>query len=253
MPDMLDLDKKYFIDNTVFNCPFCHRGNVSYVITAKIPFDWNNKKICWVYIAKCLSCGKRSMHLSYDDFDIFEITIEYKSYYRFYSELKSLDTKIFYSVPTSYFTIDNRIHEEIRELITEAEGCLKSNFLTGASACARKAIYEVTVKEGVEGKDYEEKIKALKPKYPQIDTELFDTLAHIQGMTSDKLHEESWGKWDSKTLRFLLEVLKAVLHEMYVLPKEKKERSVKVLKLKEELEKNKEKKGKSKESEKDNE
>lgn len=250
MPDMSELDTRYFIDQFVFNCPFCKRRNVSYEIKDRYEFDWTDKKKCYIYLVECLSCNKVSMHLSHKYLALYSVG-HYA--YRFDEKVKAIDKKMFCSVPTSFFTLDSRIQKEIRELITEAEGCLNSNFLTGASACARKAIYEVTVNEGVEGKDYEEKIKALKPKYPQIDTELFDTLAHIQGMTSDKLHEESWGKWDSKTLRFLLEVLKAVLHEMYVLPKEKKERSVRVLKLKEELEKNKEKKGKSKESEKDNE
>ncbi len=43
-----------------------------------------------------------------------------------------LDEHIFFSVPTSFFVIDERIPRIIRELITEAEGCVKMNFLTGA-------------------------------------------------------------------------------------------------------------------------
>jgi hypothetical protein len=52
--------------------------------------------------------------------------------------------------------LDNRINVTIRELITEAEGCLKMNFLTGASACIRKAIYELLVLEEATGEHYEE-------------------------------------------------------------------------------------------------
>ena len=54
-----------------------------------------------------------------------------------------IDSKIFYSVPSSFHVVDvvdERIPRNIRELITEAEGCLKSNFLTGASACTRKVV-----------------------------------------------------------------------------------------------------------------
>jgi len=149
------------------------------------------------------------------------------------------DEVIFYSVPTSFFVIDERIPSEIRELITEAEGCLKMNHLTGASACARKAIYELTVKEKCEGDDYESKIKFLKKQFPQIDPELIDVLAHIQDMTSDKVHEQSWPKWDSKNLKLILETLKVILHEIYVLPDERKKRSKNVQKLKEDLVKDK--------------
>ena len=44
-------------------------------------------------------------------------------------------------------------------------------------------------------------------------------------MTSDKVHEQSWDKWDSKHLILFIETLKAILHEIYVVPEEKKKRS----------------------------
>jgi hypothetical protein len=136
-----------------------------------------------------------------------------------------LDSKIFYSVPTSFFVLDSRIPGVLRELIMEAEGCLKMNFLTGASACMRKAIYELLVFEKVEGDHYEDRIKQLKTKYPVSDPELFDILGHIQDMTSDKVHEQSWDKWDSKYLALIIETLKTVLYDIYVLPDQKQQRS----------------------------
>ena len=108
-----------------------------------------------------------------------------------------------YTQPTSFFTIDSRIPRIIRELITEAEGCLKMNFITGASACMRKAIYELLVKENAIGDDYTDRIRSLKQKYPDSD-ESFDVLSHIQDMTSDKIHEQSWDKWDSKNLKLII-------------------------------------------------
>ena len=125
-----------------------------------------------------------------------------------------------------------RRSKSFRELIAEAEGSLKMNFLTGASACARKAIYELTVKEKSEGGDYEAKIKYLKTKYPSIDETLFDTLAHIQDMTSDKVHEQSWLKWDSHHLKIIIETLKTILHEIYVIPDEKRQRTLKIQQMK---------------------
>ena len=92
----------------------------------------------------------------------------------------------------------------IRELINEAEGSLKMNYLTGASACMRKAIYELLVYEKIEGDSYKDRINSLKGLYSLIDPELFDVLGHIQQMTSDKVHEQTWDKWNSPTLRLII-------------------------------------------------
>ena len=105
------------------------------------------------------------------------------------------------------------------------------NYLTGASACVRKALYELLVYEKFIEGDYKDRIKSLKGKYTSIAPELFDELSHIQQMTSDKVHEQSWDKWDSPTLRLIIEALKEVLYEIYVLPDEKKRRKNKIQQL----------------------
>ena len=222
MLDYSYLDLKCFIDDKIYNCPFCNRRHVSYEVTGCKKFDWTTEKVCWVWFVKCKSCGNTSMHLTYDD-------VQSSAWSTLHFDAKvDLDGAFFYSVPTSFFVIDTRIKKIIRELITEAEGCLKMNYLTGASACCRKAIYELTIIEKAEGSDYESRIKFLKEKFPAVDPDLFDILCHIKDMTSDKIHEQSWDKWDSKHLTLFLETLKAVLHEVYVVPDEKKNRSLKV-------------------------
>ena len=133
MTDMSHLDEKYFIDENVYNCPYCNRRNVKYNVTSHGSFDWSNSKVCHIWFVKCSSCGKKSMHLSYSD-------ISWATDYGRFKNGIDIDSNIFYSVPTSFFVIDNRIPKLIRELITEAEGSIKMNFLTGASACTRKAI-----------------------------------------------------------------------------------------------------------------
>ena len=107
------------------------------------------------------------------------------------------------------------------------------NYLTGASACMRKAIYELLDYEKLEDDTYENRIKSLKSQYSSIDPELFDILGHIQQMTSDKVHEQSWDKWDSATLTLITETLKAVLFEIYVRPDEKKQTISRIQKLRE--------------------
>ncbi len=222
MSDRSDLDTKYFIDNYVYNCPFCNRRNVAYRVKGRTEFNWSNNKVCYVYFVVCSSCNKISMHLCYTD-----VSQQYGN-----NNISSdLDEHVFYSVPTSFFTIDSRIPRIIRELITEAEGCVKMNYLTGASACTRKAIYELTILEKAEGDNYEERIKFLKTKFPEIAPDLFDVLSHIKDMTSDKVHEQSWDKWDNRHLKLFLETLKVILHEIYVVPNERKKRSSSVSKL----------------------
>ena len=171
------------------------------------------------------------MHLSYDR--LHESFGDSRQHYRFERDIEDIDSHIFYSVPTSFFTIDRRVPRVIRELITEAEGCLKMNYLTGASACMRKAIYELLDYEKLEDDTYEDRIKSLKSQYSSIDPELFDILGHIQQMTSDKVHEQSWDKWDAWTLKLIIETLKAILYEIYVLPDEKKQRKNSIQQLRE--------------------
>ena len=211
------LDQKYFIDESIYNCPFCNRRHVSYANLGSASFNWNQDKKCNIWRVQCQSCNKVSMHLTYEELQ--------KPNYgrgRFHSDL-DLDSLFFYSIPTAHFTLDSRIPAVLRELITEAELCLKMNLLTGASACTRKAIYELTIIENAEGGDYENKIKYLKEKYPAIHSEFFDTLCHIKDMTSNKVHEQSWDKWDKQHITLFLGVLREVLHEIYVLPELKKE------------------------------
>lgn len=222
MLDDSHLDLQYFIDDHIYNCAFCKRRHVTYMIKDRVDFDWTIGKKCYAWFVKCESCGNTSMHLTFKDLQ------DHILGYRHFKDNVDLDAAFFYSVPTSFFVIDTRIPSIIRELVTEAEGCIKMNFLTGASACCRKAIYELTVKEKAEGSDYEERIKFLKKKFPAIDADLFDILCNIKDMTSDKIHEQSWDKWNSGHLKLFLETLKAVLHEIYVVPDEKKQRFLKV-------------------------
>lgn len=228
------LDQKYFIDEDTYNCPFCNRNNLPYKMFGKQSFDWSKTIKCYVYFVRCSYCEGESMHLSYCDI------AEYESYQHYeFNDNIEIDDLIFYSQPTSFFVLDKRIPAVIRELVAEAESCLKMNLLTGASACTRKAIYELIKKENAEGTDYESRIKSLKGKYPDCDPDYFDILSAIQDMTSEKVHEQSWPKWDSKHLKLIINTVKTILHEIYVEPELKSERSTRIKKLREQVKKEK--------------
>lgn len=226
--DLSHLDQKYFIDPHKYNCPFCKRNHVSYSLNQTTDFDWSEKKKCYVYVVSCNSCGKESLHFSYEDIREKD---QYGSPRSRFRDKVDIDSKMFFSQPSSFFALDERIPREIRELIFEAEKSRQANLLVGASACLRKAIYELLVYEKAVVKntksghaDYQASIKTLKTKFPSVAPELFDALGDIQELASDNVHEGSWEAWDSPKLRFIIELAKATLHEIYVVPEERKER-----------------------------
>lgn len=236
MPDSSKLDNKYFIDQHVYNCPFCKRGNVSYTLESPSTFDWTDKKECFIHIATCTSCGNRSMHLTFEEISSASQLFQNSWVYKFkIDKEEDLDSKFFYSVPTSFFALDKRIPKILRLIFIEAEGCLKSNYLTGASACVRKIIYELAVLEKASGENYDDRIKSLKKVHPDVEPEYFDTLLTIQQVTSDKVHENSYDGWESSHLNLLLSTLGEILTLMYVIPEIRKEKRTAILKLKHQI------------------
>lgn len=231
--DNSNLDAKYFIDEYVYNCPFCNRRNVSYFLSGAISFDWTPEKKCYIYFAVCNSCEHESMHLSFEEITTHGIASGKRRFD--IAKGEELDNKFFYSVPTSFFSLDKRIPKILRELITEAEGCLKGNFLTGASACARKIVYELAILQKAEGSKYDERIKSLKKIRSDIEEEYFDTLLTVQQITSDKVHEQSYDGWQAKHLRLILSTLVELLNIIYVIPEIRKEKRKSILSLKDEI------------------
>jgi hypothetical protein len=228
MADDSRLDSMYFIDTDRYNCPYCNRRHVTYRIVATEKFDWSESQKCYAIFVRCESCTKRSMHLTkapiVSSAGSFTVSVN-----------PTIDSLLFYSVPTSYHVIDDRIPAILRELLDEAQGCMKSNFLTGASACVRKIVYELARLQKAEGENYDRRIKNLKERLPSIDPTYFDTLLTIQEVTSDKVHEESYDGWESRHLRALIAALVEALQEIYVLPKVRQEKREAILKLKEEI------------------
>ena len=236
MPDQSSLDERYFIDHHVYNCSFCNRRNVSYTVWDQTSFDWTENKTCYVYVVRCDSCLKKSMHLSYTDLEAHTVRGGHMRGRFTVTDLEDgIDHVLFYSVPTSFFVLDSRVPRVLRELLTEAEGSLKSNFLTGASACARKIVYELSVDQGSETGNYEDRIKSLKQKHPEVDGMYFDTLLTIQQVTSSKVHEKAYDGWEARHVRLILAALREVLHQLYVVPALREDSRQSILKLKDEL------------------
>ena len=235
MPDQSSLDERYFVDDHVYNCPFCNRRNVSYSVVASISFDWTQEKTCYAYFVRCQSCRKKSMHFSYTDLEAAIESMYQRGSFSMPGLEDGIDHLLFFSVPTSFFVMDSRVPRVLRELLTEAEGSLKSNFLTGASACARKIVYELSVDQGSNTGNYEDRIKSLKEEHPEVDGTYFDTLLTIQQVTSSKVHESAYDGWEGKHVRLILATLREVLHQLYVVPALREDSRQSILALKSEL------------------
>lgn len=227
MSDASHLDAAYFVSDQTFNCPFCKRRNVMYSVADYMEFDWTDSKPCLCFTIQCSSCGKTSMHLTYNT-ELVQWSKQRFEPHRIITLQDGIDDEVFYSVPTAFFSLDTRIPRKIRDLMTEADGCAKMNFLTGASSCMRKAIYQLLSEQGIEEGRYDERIKALKRKHSDIEPILFDTLGHIKDMTSNQVHEASWEHWDANMTRLVFQTLKVVLDEIYVVPDERNRRARKV-------------------------
>jgi hypothetical protein len=215
MKEAIRLDNQYFIDATIYNCPFCNRRHVGYATLGRETFDWSKDKTCTIWRVKCNSCQLTSMHLTFE-----ELQDQTTRLPKFRSEV-DLDEAFFISVPTSFFVIDRRIPRSLRELITEAESCAKMNLMTGASACARKAMFELFSIQEIDASGYDSRVSALSAKFPDVDAELFEVLGQLQGMPKEQVREQSSSPLDTRNLHIILEALKTALHEMYVVPDER--------------------------------
>ncbi len=264
---MENIENKYFIDDEKYNCPFCKNRGVKYIILGIARFNESNDKELYSIFVECSNCHKISMHLSklnYFEYKYKFLLINQQQkefltysehpflktedklsflksiknsstiyYSRFYDDEGNkldlnIDDTLILNIPTSFFTIDNRIPKKFRELITEAEKCVQNNCLTGASACIRKTIYELIAHEKLEGKDYTEKIKFLKGKHSSLNDTYVDILAAIQGITSDQVHEKSYENFDNQHAKVYIEVLKEVFNQIYVIPDELKTKQSKI-------------------------
>jgi hypothetical protein len=122
------------------------------------------------------------------------------------------------SVP-AFLTIDNRAPATVRELIVEADGCLKAGFLTGGTVCAQRAIHLLLQQEGAEGASYEARLHALSQKFPSVPQSLFALCIRL-GDTSSKEHPSL----DVERLKVLNVALKIMLYEIYVLGPDRADR-----------------------------
>ena len=114
-----------------------------------------------------------------------------------------------------FLVVDSRVPGPIRQLLDEADGCLNMSFVTGGTACARRAIDHILTTEQAFADDFAASLLMLSEKHPAVAPALFKILAML-GDGDDALSTES--------LNALIATVKAVVYEIYVLGAERIER-----------------------------
>jgi hypothetical protein len=123
-----------------------------------------------------------------------------------------------HAVP-AFLTLDARVPAVIRDLLAEADGCAQSGFLTGATACAQRAIQALFAHEKVSGDDTASRLKALTEKYSGVPQMLSTVLLKFGDSTA-----RDGAKLNANGLTLLTVTLKAIVYEIYVLGPERAER-----------------------------
>ena len=119
----------------------------------------------------------------------------------------------------TFLNVDSRAPAAIRELLLEADGCLKAGFLTGGTVCAQRAVQALLHHEKAEGASYEARIHALSQKFPSVPQSLFALCVRL-GESSGK----DQSTLDTERLKVLTVALKIMLYEIYVLGPDRTER-----------------------------
>jgi hypothetical protein len=124
-----------------------------------------------------------------------------------------------HSVPPASLKLDPRVPAVVRELLVEADGCLKAGFLTGGTVCAQKAIHTLLAHEGAEGASYEARLHALSQKQPSVPQSLFALCIRLGD--SPSLEHPAL---DRDRLKVLAVALQIMAYEIYVLGPDRVER-----------------------------
>lgn len=116
----------------------------------------------------------------------------------------------------NFLNVDGRVPGALRDLLAEADGCLKMGFLLGGTVCAQRAIQSVLSIEGVTGANDDARLRALSDKFPGVPKVLFAVCARFRDSTGG---ENS--PLDKERLNLLMVTLKFMLYEIYVIAKER--------------------------------
>jgi hypothetical protein len=118
----------------------------------------------------------------------------------------------------NFLNVDSRVPGALRDLLAEADGCLKMGFLLGGTVCAQRAIQTILTLEDLNAANDDARLRALSEKYPGVPKVLFAVCARFrEAPTNDQT------PLDKDRLNLLMVTLKFMLYEIYVIARERTE------------------------------
>jgi hypothetical protein len=118
----------------------------------------------------------------------------------------------------SFLALHDQVPAALRDVLVEAEGCQQHRFVTGGTACARRALDMLLAMARADGDTYQRRVQSLHEKHsvPQTVTALLAQCAEATAREGAKL--------PATVLELFLATLKAAIYELYVIGPERVER-----------------------------
>jgi hypothetical protein len=120
--------------------------------------------------------------------------------------------------PPSFLATDDYVPGAFKDLLSEADGCLHQGFLTGGTACARRALDLLLSVAKAEGTKYEERLQWLREKHG-----VSNVLTSILAQCGDAGARDN-ATLSADVLKLFVVTLKAVVYELYVVGPERAQR-----------------------------
>ena len=118
----------------------------------------------------------------------------------------------------AFLATDDYVPGAFRDLLSEAEGCLQKGFLTGGTACARRALDLLLNVAKTDGTAYEDRLQSLGEKHG-ISKMLTSILVQCGGASA-----KDNATLSADVLQLFVVTMKAVVYELYVIGPERTNR-----------------------------
>jgi hypothetical protein len=115
----------------------------------------------------------------------------------------------------AFLATDDYVPGAFRDLLSEADGCLQKGFLTGGTACGRRALDLLLTVAKTEGSTYEERLQSLGEKHG-ISKMLTSILVQCGGASA-----RDNATLSVEVLQLFIVTMKAVVYELYVVGPER--------------------------------
>jgi hypothetical protein len=118
----------------------------------------------------------------------------------------------------AFLATDDYVPGAFRDLLSEADGCMQKGFLTGGTACARRALDLLLNVAKTEGTSYEDRLQSLGEKHG-VAKMLTSILVQCGGASA-----KDNATLSPDVLQLFIVTMKAVVYELYVVGPERTNR-----------------------------